>query len=62
MRLIGALFVFCSKHNVNLLMQHVPVRNNIADILSRLQVDKFRCLRPDGDAEPVRASPVILNC
>ena len=43
-------------------MKHVPGRNNIADPLSRLQVDKFRRLRPDADAEPVLVAPVVWNC
>ena len=53
MRVMRALFFTCAVHNINLLTTHIPGSSNIAaDLLSRLQVPKFRFEKPDSDPEP----------
>ena len=48
MSLVRKLFFFTAKHNINLLMRHVPGKDNIlADPLSRLQVERFASLCKD---------------
>ena len=51
MRLVRALFMFAARHNINILMEHLPGHQNyLADSLSRLQVNKFQQLCPHADA------------
>ena len=51
--LLRALFFFCARRNIHLTFAHVPgVCNDVADSLSRLQVSRFRRLRPDSELLP----------
>ena len=51
MKIIRAMFLFCARKNINVLMKHIPgVRNQSADLLSRFQVAKFRQLQPTADS------------
>ena len=53
MALLRALFFFCAKQNIHLQFFHVPGKQNVyADLLSRLQVEKFKRLHPDPDDVP----------
>ena len=53
MRIIRAMFMFCAKHNINLLMKHIPGKSNIlADHLSRFQVKEFTEAMPEADPVP----------
>ena len=60
MKLVRALFLFSAKHNINILMQHIPGNvNTLADHLSRLQVDKCRRLFPHMDKLPTAVSSAV---
>lgn len=53
MALIRALFFFTAKRNINLLMAHIPGKNNVnADYLSRFQVQAFQRNCPHADPYP----------
>ena len=61
MFLIRKLFFFTAKHNINLLIRHVEGKNNIyADLLSRLQVEKFKKLCPNASTHPSPIPEEIL--
>ena len=52
MRILRALFFITARWNVRLSFQHIPgVENLYADLLSRLQVSRFRELSPSADLE-----------
>ena len=62
MNLVRHLFFFIAQHNINLLLRHIPGReNNFADLLSRLQVAKFMSLCPDADTEPANVPEEALK-
>ena len=51
--LVRAFVLYCLRHNILFNAVHLPgVYNNIADALSRLQVDKFKFLDKDAELEP----------
>ena len=53
MKLVRHLFLFCARHNINLLMQHISgCSNSAADALSRLQVRRFHRLCPLAAQHP----------
>ena len=53
MRIVRALFFFAAQHNINVLMRHVPGCYNVnADLLSRLQVTRFRDRHPSAAPFP----------
>ena len=53
MVLIRNLFYFTAKNNINLLVKHIPGKYNVyADLLSRLQVGKFKEKCPKAAAMP----------
>ena len=46
-----------AQHNINIMLQHVPgISNIIPDLLSRLQVDRFRAQLPSADPDPTPIS------
>ena len=50
MRILRALFFFSARHHIRLSFQHIPGVDNLhADLLSRLQVRRFRELSPSAD-------------
>ena len=58
MRVVRAIFLFAAKHNTNILMQHIPgVMNIAADLLSRLQVRKFKQLDRCTNEAPTPTPP-----
>ena len=60
MRLVRALFLFTANRNINILMEHIPGLTNIsADLLSRLQVDKFLDRHPSADRHPTKLSSEV---
>ena len=60
MRLVRALFYFTAKNNINILMHHIPGQTNtLADLLSRLQVDRFHRLHPSAESIPTPISPDV---
>ena len=53
MRLVRCIFKHAAARNMNVIMAHVPGKENIdADLLSRFQVDEFRQRNPSADPEP----------
>ena len=62
MRILRALFLFCAKRNINILMKHIPGTTNLAaDFLSRLQVRKFKEVHPSADELPTPVPPQVWN-
>ena len=60
MHLIRSLFLFTAQHNINVMLQHVPgISNVIPDLLSRLQVDRFREHLPSADHDPTPISNLV---
>ena len=53
MLILRAMFFFTAQRNIRLTLQHIPgVDNFQSDILSRLQVQRFRLVSPGADASP----------
>ena len=53
MHLVRHLFSFTAKHNINILLHHISGHsNNLADSLSRLQVERFKRLHPSASPLP----------
>ena len=53
MRLVRPMFLWAAKRNVNIILRHIPgEHNDLADSLSRLQVQRFRQLHPTAVAVP----------
>ena len=66
MTLLRKLVLTCLTYNVKFTAEHVPgVNNNLADKLSRLQVEDFRRLAPWATEQPVElpyeSTPVGLG-
>ena len=53
MKVIRALFFTCASHNINILTKHIAgSKNNLADALSRSQVQQFHINHPTADKDP----------
>ena len=53
MKLVRHLFLFIAKMNINILLVHLPGKDNVfADLLSRLQVGQFLSLVESASPEP----------
>ena len=62
MKLVRALFLFCARMNINVLMQHIPGYINCrADALSRLQIARFRALHPGSSPLPSVVPAEVLT-
>ena len=62
MKVVRAMFMFAAKRNLNILLQHVPGKNNIlADHLSRLQVQQFRQKHPSAEPSPTTVSQAVWD-
>ena len=60
MKLVRAMFLFCARHNFNILMKHIPgCINSGADALSRLQITRFHRLRPGSCPQPSIVPPAV---
>ena len=62
--IIRKIFFFAARHNINILMHHVPGHfNTNADLLSRLQVPQFLRSNPQADARqtdvPIEAWKIL---
>jgi hypothetical protein len=63
MSLVRALTLKCLKLNLVLKAEHIPgTENNIADSLSRLQMDRFRSLASDADLNPAPFPDHLWKC
>ena len=62
------LLYFCAAHyNIHIMITHMAgINNNIADAISRLQMERFRSLAPAANLQPdpIRALPTLtsVNC
>ena len=62
MELVRVLTLTTMQHNFYFFAKHIPgVRNEIADSLSRFQVERFRDLAPWADAQPQQIPPHLLE-
>ena len=60
MRLFRFMFFNAASLNFNVMLQHIPGHyNHFADLLSRLQVSKFKLVAPRMDAAPTPIPPVV---
>ena len=58
LKLLRRLYFSCVKYNCNILLTHIPGFKNVhADLLSRLQVQKFQRLMPSADSGPAQMPP-----
>ena len=56
------LFLFAANNNFNLLIKHIPGLDNVfADLLSRLQVQKFQQMLPTADHQPSEINQAVWN-
>ncbi|XP_057296124.1 uncharacterized protein LOC130625059 [Hydractinia symbiolongicarpus] len=62
MHLVRFLFFYTAEHNINLLVRHIKGQHNTyADLLSRLQVQHFKRLCPEAEADPTPIPSSILQ-
>ena len=62
MRIVRKIFFFSAKRNINILMRHIPGKDNIlADFISRLQVTKFKEAFPQADVHPTEFAEEVWN-
>ncbi|XP_057296127.1 uncharacterized protein LOC130625062 [Hydractinia symbiolongicarpus] len=62
MHLVPFLFFYIAEHNINLLVHHIKGQHNTyADLLSRLQVQHFKRLCPEAEADPTPVPSSILQ-
>lgn len=60
MHYLRPLFLFVAKLNINLLIKHIAGYNNVkADLLSRLQVHRFKEIHPTAQLEPTQVNKII---
>ena len=62
MRLVRKIFFFAAKRNLNILMRHIPGKDNIlADFISRFQVKQFKEAMPLADVHPTAFSEEVWH-
>lgn len=62
MELVRKLVLLSMQHNFLVRARHVPgVSNEIADALSRFQMQRFRALAPDADQSPCIIPPSLMT-
>ena len=62
MDLVRRLVLLSMQHNFVFRARHVPgVSNEIADALSRFQMQRFQALAPDADQSPCIIPPSLMN-
>ena len=63
MALVHILYFCAIYHNINVCIVHTPgVCNDIADSLSRFQMDRFRRLVPQAKQHPCMANAILHRC
>ena len=63
MVLVRAIFFASARSNLSLVLRHVPgYRKVFADLLSRLQVSRFRAVCPDAASLPAKVPSSIWEC
>ena len=62
MKLMRRLMVASLKHNIYFHAEHIPgLHNTAADLLSRLQIDRFKALFPSMEKEPTEIPRNLLH-
>lgn len=62
MILVRFLFLFTARHNINILLQHISgYYITYPDLLSRLQVARFRRVVPSACQNPEMVPPEVLT-
>ena len=62
MIIVRKIFFVCAEHNISIFSEHIPgYSNELADSLSRLQVERFTHLHPTASATPVVVPTTIWN-
>ena len=62
MELVRKLVLLSMQHNFLVRARHVPgVSNEVADALSRFQMQRFRALAPDADQSPCIIPPSLMT-
>ena len=62
MKVVWKMFYICAENNLSLTFEHVPgFANAMADVLSRLQVERFKTLHPTANKYPSRIPASIWN-
>ena len=67
MALVRLLYFCATRHNIHIMISHIAgINNNIADAISRFQMELFRTLAPAANLQPdpIRALPTLTsaNC
>ena len=67
MALVRLLYFCATHHNIHIMITHIAgINNNIADAISRFQMERFRTLAPAANLQPdpIRALPTLTsaNC
>ena len=67
MALVCLLYFCAARHNIHIMITHIAgINNNIADAISRFQMERFRTLAPAANLQPdpIRALPTLTsaNC
>ena len=62
MELVRKLVLLSMQHNFLVRARHVPgASNEVADALSRFQMQRFRALAPDADQSPCIIPPSLMT-
>lgn len=60
-KILQVLRETCKKHNISVRAQHVSRLDNVAaDILSKLDLEKFRAVVPDASMKPKKAKKLLF--
>ena len=67
MALVRLLYFCAARYNIHIMITHITgINNNIADAISRFQMERFRSLAPAANLQPdpIRALPTLTsaNC
>ena len=64
MALVCLLYFCAGRHNMHIMITHIAgINNNIADPISRFQMERFRTLAPAANLQPdpIRALPTLTS-
>jgi len=61
-KMLRCLTLQCMTNNFNIRATHIPGKKNVkADLISRLQLVRFRKMFPDMDSEPIKVTAAVKN-
>ena len=64
MALVRLLYFCAARRNIHIMITHIAgINNNIADAISRFQMERFRTLAPAANLQPdpIRALPTLTS-